>query len=108
MTKQKFISAIQTNFVEFDDIRLFINNWAKEHKWKTTYTGDMKGKKGAYEKSSFYIGRNRVRFSFYGLRCDYVELTHLRFELIGRYTEYLITQNSDSDCLVFYLKPEHN
>lgn len=107
MTKREFISAIQTNFVEFDDIRLFINNWAKEHKWKERYSKQMEGKKGAYEKSSFYIGRSRVRFSFYDLRCDYREFHELHMELNSRYTEYWIRREV-GPCLVFYLKPEHN
>lgn len=106
MTKQVFLLAIQTNFVEFDDIRLFINNWAKEHKWRERYSKQMESKKGAYEKSSFYIGRNRVRFSFYELRCDHFEIHTLWENLVKRYTEYYI--RCDVDSLVFYLKPEHN
>lgn len=73
------------NFIELDDMRLFINDFAQSHGMVPRAK-----KRNNYSKSKFYIGRYKVYFEFYYIKVGGKNITKFTKALKERYKEYTV------------------
>lgn len=95
------------NFLELDDMRIFINNYAKNVGVRLK----KKNRKNYYRSSTFYIGRGVAHFDFHGVTIGSGNKELFLGALEERYPEYIIEGCYDyvgrnSVSVKLYLKKE--
>lgn len=85
-TVQRKREEVSVDFVEMDEIRLFVRKWRKDYIKKTK--GAKRYGTRAYESASFYIGRRVTHLRLRDIRLPYFGIVRLAKAIEEQFGEY--------------------